>query len=72
MDTLSEQIRQRQRQKWQSMKQARLLEIVRQNPGLNGRGLQACGYSLRAHGSLRDAERAGLIVYRENGWHVSE
>ena len=50
------------------MNYLKVVEIVKKNPGLDGIGLKSRGYRPQNHGSLRDAECAGLLVYRNGGW----
>ena len=48
----------------------RLISIVAKNPGLDGIGLKGKGFRPSTHGSLRAAELAGLVEFRNGGWHV--
>ena len=52
-------------------KRGRLVELVRNNPGLNGTALKAVGWSTSTCGSLFEAERDGAIVWRNAGWFVT-
>lgn len=45
---------------------AREVKIIKANPGLNGVELKAKARRL----ALKDAEDAGLIVFRDGGWYV--
>lgn len=49
-----------------------LLTIITKHPGLDAIALKGKGFRPRVHGSLRDAERAGLIEYRNGGWFISQ
>jgi hypothetical protein len=46
-----------------------VVDIVRANPGLNALELKEKGWREHLHGSLREAEIARLIVYRDEGWY---
>ena len=51
----------------------KLVDLIAEHPGLDSVGLRAVGgWSGRRFGSLRQAELAGLIAYRDGGWHVAE
>lgn len=47
----------------------RLAAIIRENPGLSAAQLRTKGWNPPVHGTLLQAEQAGLIVYRNEGWH---
>ena len=53
-------------------KQERLIEIVQRHPGLDAIALMGKGFHPRKQGSLREAERAGLLRYTNGGWYVVE
>ncbi len=50
----------------------KLLKIVREHPGLEAIALKGKGWRPNVHGSLRDAEKAGLVSYRNGRWYVRE
>jgi hypothetical protein len=47
-----------------------VVDIVKQFPGRDGLGLREVGWNPVKHGSIRDAEKAGLIICKDGGWHV--
>ena len=49
----------------------RLIEIVAKNPGCDAIKLKGKGFRPSTHGSLRAAEFAGILVFRDGGWFVS-
>ncbi len=53
-------------------KTEKLIALVRKHPGLDGESLKEKGWRPGVHGSLREAERAGLVEYRNGGWYVKE
>ena len=46
-----------------------LLILITAHPGLNSEQLQDAGWRYKKHGSLRDAEHAGVIQWCD-GWRV--
>ena len=55
------------------MKQAfsKILELIEKHPGLDAIALKGKGFRPGPHGSLRDAERAGLILFINGGWYLN-
>lgn len=52
---------------------AKLVELVRKNPGKDGQQLKQLGLRTQIHGSIRDAEKVhGVVEYRNGGWYVKE
>jgi hypothetical protein len=49
-----------------------VVDIVKQFPGLDGLDLRTKGWNPVKHGSLKDAEKDGLIVCKDGGWHVAQ
>jgi hypothetical protein len=49
----------------------KLIEIVSKNPGKDAIALKGKGWRPSSHGSLRDAQNAGRIVYINGGWYLS-
>jgi len=49
----------------------KLISLVRRFPGLDAIALKGKGFRPNLHGSLRDAERAGDLMFRNGGWYVA-
>ena len=49
---------------------SKLLALVTEHAGLDAMGLKRVGWRPQTHGSLLDAERRGLIRYRD-GWQLN-
>lgn len=49
----------------------KLVEIVRKNPGKDAIALKGKGFRPQTHGSLREAEKAGLVKYINGGWYAT-
>ena len=50
--------------------QKQLIDLIRRHPGLDAIALKGKGWRPHVHGSLRDAQRAGLLLYANGGWYV--
>lgn len=55
-------VREKQKQK--------LLALIGQHPGLDAIALKGKGWRPQTHGQLRDAERAGWVIYLNGGWYI--
>lgn len=61
---------QRDLERAEAQKRAKLVNLIRQYPGLDAIALKGKGFRPQSHGSLRDAEKAGVITYRNGGWYA--
>jgi hypothetical protein len=52
-------------------KNAKLVALISKYPGLDAISLKGKGWRPQTHGSLREAQSAGLIEFRNGGWFVS-
>lgn len=52
-------------------KVVKILEIIRKNPGLDAIALKGKGWSPTHHGSLRDLQADGAIIFKNGGWHLA-
>ena len=50
----------------------KVVELVKKYPGRTAAQLQKLGWKSGPHGSLHDAEKAGLIVWTDQGWFVTD
>ena len=48
----------------------RLLDLIRNNPGLDAKQLRVLGFRVLSHGSLWEAEQAGEIEWSGSGWYI--
>lgn len=48
----------------------KLLELIRQHPGLSATELTSKGWRPQTHGSFRNAELAGEIEWSGSGWYI--
>lgn len=52
-------------------KSEKLVALIQKNPGLDAIALKGKGFRPQSHGSLKDAEAAGLLAYVNGGWYVA-
>ena len=52
-------------------KRNRLVNLIRDNPGLDSAGLRAVGWRPQTHGSLRQASLDAVIAWNGDGWIVA-
>lgn len=55
-----------------SLKKEKLRSLIAKFPGLDAIALKGKGWRPQVHGSLRDAEKSGVLVYRNGGWFLAE
>ena len=53
-----------------AIRRKKAVELVRKHPGKNAQELVALGMTYETHGSLGDAERHGVIEWRDKGWYA--
>ena len=59
-----------QREKPDVEKFAKLMALLKQYPGRNAIELGHLGWRPETHGDLREAQKAGLIVWVKNKWYA--
>ena len=49
----------------------KIVALVKKYPGLDAISLKAKGWTPQRHGSFKDAEKSGKLVYENGGWYTA-